>query len=207
MRRPLHGRIAAEPGRLSGYGVNENDATVWCEGVVRQASVFGEILELRRRISAPIFGSTIQIDDIVTNRGYRPTPHAILYHLNFGYPFLDEQTRLDGVSSAFAEDFQSVARIPLDDSGEKVDVLKSNALPDGQSVIIGNDALGIEVQLRYSAANLPSLFIWRAYQSGIFALGIEPAFKSADAEDSSKTLAPGETRTYRLELQASAVAI
>ena len=32
------------------------------------------------------------MQDTVTNRGFRPTPHAILYHYNFGYPLLSAQS-------------------------------------------------------------------------------------------------------------------
>ena len=51
---PLHGRIATAKARLLSYGVDEVAGTVVCDGIVRQASVFGEVLELRRRITLPL---------------------------------------------------------------------------------------------------------------------------------------------------------
>lgn len=43
---PLHGRIATEKARLAGYGVDGDSGNIFCEGIVRQASVFGETIEL-----------------------------------------------------------------------------------------------------------------------------------------------------------------
>ena len=49
---PLHGRISAAPARLLGWGVDWNPErpVLWCDALIRQAAVFGEALELRRRI-------------------------------------------------------------------------------------------------------------------------------------------------------------
>jgi hypothetical protein len=57
VRMPLHGRIAAEKAKLLSYGVDPETGDIFCEGIVRQASVFGETLELRRRITLPAFHS------------------------------------------------------------------------------------------------------------------------------------------------------
>ncbi|NLR99888.1 aldose 1-epimerase family protein [Rhizobium sp. P38BS-XIX] len=203
VRRPLHGRIASEQARLAGYGVDDENAFVWCEGIVRQAGVFGETLELRRRFTAPIFGSTVEIADTITNLGFRPTDHAILYHINFGYPFLDEATKVEGLPADFAGRFHEIDRRPADDFGEMVDILKSDALPSTTGLTIVNEMLGLKATLRYSSAELPSLFIWRAYQSGLFALGIEPAFDGADAQGRAQILAPGESRKYGLQVSLS----
>jgi hypothetical protein len=53
---PLHGRLSGEPATLVGYGAHwdSNECTLWAEGLIRQASVFGEVLELRRRIDCRV---------------------------------------------------------------------------------------------------------------------------------------------------------
>ncbi|UXN76061.1 DUF4432 family protein (plasmid) [Devosia sp. A8/3-2] len=103
---------------LSGYGVDWSTdiPIIWAEGVVRQSSVFGENLVLRRRIVVDVFGRAIRIDDAVENRGFRPTPHAILYHINFGYPFLDQVTRISGdLTHDIVSAFNSEDKRPRDD--------------------------------------------------------------------------------------------
>lgn len=42
---PQHGRISTEKARLVGYDVDPESGEIFCEGIVRQASVFGENLE------------------------------------------------------------------------------------------------------------------------------------------------------------------
>src|SRR6266581_2400656 len=80
----LHGRIGFIPARLTGYGERwEGDECVlYAEGVVRQAAVFGEAIELRRRIEARMGESRFTIHDELTNVGFDPTTHMYLYHVN-----------------------------------------------------------------------------------------------------------------------------
>lgn len=200
VRRPLHGRISGERARLVGYGIDEDSGAVWCEGIIRQTSVFGEVLEIRRRIAAPIWGADLAINDTVTNKGYRPTAHAILYHFNFGFPFLDEATVLRGLPSEFLERFHAIERRPRNDFGEMVDVIASEQERPQNAVSLLNEGLGLEATLHYSGLQLPSIFVWRAYQSGIYALGIEPASHGGGQDDWPLFLAPGEKRTYNVTL-------
>ncbi len=88
---------------LAGYGLDAEAGLIWCEGVVRQSGVFGDVLERRRRIELGIAGRTITIRDRVTNAGFNPAPHALLYHFNFGYPLLDVSTVLTGAFGDFAD--------------------------------------------------------------------------------------------------------
>ena len=96
VRHGLHGRIAFTPARLVGYGARwEGDrAWLWAEGEIRQAAMFGEFLVLHRKIEAEVGGRSLRIDDTVTNHGFRATPHAMLYHVNVGWPVVDAGTRL-----------------------------------------------------------------------------------------------------------------
>ena len=59
-----------------------------------QAAVFGEQLLLRRRIEARVGESRLRIHDVVENVGHDRTPHMYLYHVNAGYPVVDEGAEL-----------------------------------------------------------------------------------------------------------------
>lgn len=203
---PLHGRISSQRATLSGYGIDwTTDAPIiWAEGVVRQSSVFGENLVLRRRIVVDVFGQAIRIDDAVENRGFRPTPHAILYHINFGYPFLDQATRISGdLTKDIVSAFNSEDKRPRDDF---VDYYQETPvisdLPTA-SVELHNSALlgGLCVQLSFPRKALPTFGIWRAFQSGVYAFALEPARRfSWDGADDSITLGAGETAAYQIEI-------
>lgn len=176
---PLHGRIATEKARLLSYGVDQDSGDIVCEGIVRQASVFGETLELHRRITLGLTGTELYIDDVVINRGFRPTHHAILYHFNFGYPFLDENMDIAGLPAALLSDMQKDPPVPDDGYGERVHSVDADQLSAQPSVMLTNPAFGISVGLNFSRSHLTKLAVWRAYQSGIFALGIEPRTEQA----------------------------
>ena len=101
---------------LVGYGMEESArSTLWCEGEVRQAAVFGEVLMLRRRIELDLFGNQVRLTDIVTNRGFRPSRHAVLYHINLGFPLLDSHSQLVGGFGAFEKTFASKPPVPADE--------------------------------------------------------------------------------------------
>jgi hypothetical protein len=195
-KMPLHGRISVEKARLLSYGVDTVTLEIVCEAIVRQASLFGETLELRRRIQLPVFGSWLIVEDTVTNRGFRPTDHAIMYHVNFGYPFLEDTLTVEGLPNPLLSELRSQPPHPFDDFGEKVDVVDSRITPHQVPVVLRNEKCGIAASFEYSQATLPKLAVWRAYQSGIFALGIEPRTDPRSSDD--RILEPGENRRYSL---------
>lgn len=200
---PLHGRISVEKARLLTYGVNAETLEISCEAIIRQASVFGETLELRRRIRLGGFGSELVVEDTVTNRGFRPTDHAIMYHVNFGYPLLDDRLTVEGLPEPLLSELRSNPPRPSDYFGEKVDVVDSRITPHQVPVVLCNATCGIAVSFSYSQASLPKLAVWRAYQSGIFALGIEPRTDLHSSEDG--TLAPDERRQYSLRFSLAEI--
>ena len=57
-------------------------------GTLREAMMFGENLRLKRRLSTALGDDAIYLEDCVTNLGHVPEYIQILYHCNFGYPFL-----------------------------------------------------------------------------------------------------------------------
>ncbi len=89
-RYGTHDRIAVTPAERFNYGERwDGDRLVlWAEGTVRQDIAYGENLTLARRYEVEAGTSTVSIRDEVTNEGFFPTPHQILYHFNLGFPFL-----------------------------------------------------------------------------------------------------------------------
>jgi Domain of unknown function (DUF4432) len=219
---PLHGRIAQIPARLSSYGERwEGDAcTLYAEAEVAQMAVFGENLVLTRRIEAALGGSSISITDRVENRGFRPTPHMLLYHYNFGFPLLDEGAEVLLPSRAIVhtvhQDLHAqgvgyrVQGAPKPDFREQVyehDVVAGEGGMVPTALInpkLGQGGLGI--RLDYDRAALPCLIQWQCLQSGLYVLGIEPSTNHvqgrAFAEQRGELiqLEHGAVRDYRTRL-------
>jgi Domain of unknown function (DUF4432) len=219
---PLHGRVSQVPARLLGYGQRwDGDAcTLWAEGEVAQMAVFGENLVLTRRIEAALGGTTITVDDRVENRGFRPTPHMLLYHYNFGYPLLDDGAELLVPSRAIVHAVhgdlhaQGVGHRlqgpPKADFSEQVYEHDVVADADGMaSALLINPALGaggFGIRLDYDRTALPCLIQWQCLQSGLYVLGIEPSTnhvlgrKFAEERGELMFLEHAEARHYRTRL-------
>ncbi|MCC7275412.1 MAG: aldose 1-epimerase family protein [Alphaproteobacteria bacterium] len=212
VRYPLHGRIHATPARLVGYGErwDGEDCVLWCEGETRQTMLYGETLVLRRRIEVPLGGTGLSIRDRVENAGFRPTPHMILYHVNLGWPLLDEGTAL-ALDGAFARaDLRgAIGGAPAAaDTTAGDELFEAGPGPGEAACAVINEGLagGLAVELTFDTATLPNMQIWRNLSEGIYVLAVEPANHPAapradlDRDGRVRHLAPGETVEHRLRL-------
>jgi uncharacterized protein DUF4432 len=213
----LHGRVGGLPARLVGYGEAwAGDAcTLWAEGEVRQASVFGEELILRRRIEAEVGGTRLVIRDRVENVGHSAVTHMLLYHCNVGFPVVDEGSELLVPSDATRTDpWDTVSgyrtlTAPRPDFQEACFYERALAEPSGlRPAGIVNRRLGIGFYQVSRAEQLPELMLWRMLGEGAYAVAIEPgtnrALERARLRELGEImeLAPGEGREYELEVGA-----
>ncbi len=190
MKHSLHGRVGFIPARLTGYGETwDGDRCVlWAEGLVQQSTVFGEDLHLHRRIEADVGGDEVRVLDRVVNHGFRRTPHMFFYHVNVGFPLLDEGARYlapiaDVVWAAHAGDRYRAQEVgyrlvppPRHNFVEQVWQHELSAGADGAApVAVLNDRLGLGFELVTRKDQLPCLYQWQNYQAGEYALGIEPS--------------------------------
>ncbi|QJU56160.1 aldose 1-epimerase family protein [Herbiconiux sp. SALV-R1] len=211
----LHGRLTAIPARLLEAREVPGAAgtpVLRVVGEVIQATSFGEHLRLTRTIELDFDGRQIRLHDVVDNLGFEPTPHMFLYHLNIGWPFVDEGTefvapiaRMLWESDSCAEQGISYRTLPAPIKGfvEQVREHELVAGPDGRhrvALIAADGSRGVEVA--WEAAGMPHFFEWQNLRSGQYAVGLEPSTHhvSGDAaarDDGSMTfLEHGESREY-----------
>ena len=217
VRHGLHGRIGTIPARLTGYGERwDGDACLlWAEGIVQQSATFGEDLHLIRRIEADVGGTEIRILDRVENHGFALTPHMFFYHVNLGYPLLDDGSRYlapvrQVVWAAHAgEDYrrQNVGYrlLPGPQAGFREQVWQHDVAADPEGwtgAALVNDRLGLGFEVRTRKDQLPCMFQWQNLQAGLYALGIEPSSHHVLGDRAARErgemiwLAHGETRRY-----------
>ena len=222
----LHGRASYLPATHLAYGADwhGDECELWVSGQVREASVFGPNLVLRRRISTFLGATRLIIADTVTNEGHEPAPHMLLYHCNLGYPVLSEDSellvssvevqprdqaaapgfadhrRFGPPTSGYAEQvFYHTPR--TDDAGYARAALVNRAFAGGR---------GLGVSLRWRAADLPWLFEWKMIGQGNYVCGLEPATNLAGGRDRERAagrlrlLEPGESLHYALEISVLA---
>jgi hypothetical protein len=186
----LHGRVGTIPARLNGYGERwEGDRCyLWAEGVIQQAAVFGEDLHLIRRIEAEVGCNEIRLSDRVVNHGFYRTPHMYCYHINVGYPVLDEGARFlapirdvpwaahAGASYRKQNVGYRTMAAPQTNFHEQVWQHEMGADREGGvPVALVNERLGLGFEVTTRKDQFPCLYEWQNLQSGQYALGIEPS--------------------------------
>ena len=143
----------------------------------------------------------------------------LLYHLNFGWPLLDEGAEFLSSSRAIvhtAHDLRAqgvghrIQGPPRDDFREQVYEHDVVAAADGMApAALINPALGAGgsgIRLDWDRAALPCLIQWQCLQSGLYVLGIEPSTNHvlgrafAEARGELTILEHGQTRAYRTRL-------
>ncbi len=215
----LHGRIANIPARLEGYGQEwQGDRCVlWAEGEAKQAAVFGEYLTLHRRIESRMDGNEIVISDTVTNRGFVRTPHMYLYHLDFGWPLVDEGTLLVGPISrtrwqtpSVAEQRISYQRMPKPQPHFVEQVYEHDLVADKSgnlAVALVNERLEMGLLLEWSGREFPHFLEWLHLSEGAYAVGLEPTTHHIEGESAARKdgtmiwLEHDESRSYKTRLR------
>lgn len=222
---PLHGRVGALPASQVSSWAREVDGgyELGVTGVVRQSSLFGDDLALHRQISTLMGSGRLVLEDTVTNDGFAPAPHMLLYHCNLGWPLLDEGTEITvpGARTSARDDeaergagswhrpgppqrgfAEQVFRHDLPGPGEVTGVDPGTA-----TATVRNRRLGLELELEVSADTLPYLYQWTMTGEGTYVLGLEPANcagiegrRAARAAGALVSLEPGESRRYRVAI-------
>jgi Domain of unknown function (DUF4432) len=213
----LHGRVGGLPARLAGYGErwDGDECVLWAEGEVLQSAVFGEQLELRRRIEARVGESRFTIHDVVVNAGHTRASHMFLYHCNAGFPVVDASSELLVPSRRTTTDYgvpvegYATMSAPVRDATEACFEHDLIAEPEGTvPVALVNRALALGVYQVFRVAQLPFHTVWRMMGEGTYALGMEPSTNRDagrwDARERGELqwLEPGEERRYDLEIGA-----
>ncbi len=215
---PMHGRGAMQPAQLDGYGLrwDGDDGVLWCEGTVHQVQVMGEHLSLTRRIEVAVGSSQVHFTDTVRNHGFSTTPHMLLYHINLGWPLLDEGTRFSApitgtLAANMPQDLQQADyRVQASPQPRFVQQVFDHAFKaDAQGRVptaLVNDRLGLGFGYEFDAGAFRCLQQWQALGVGVYGFGIEPATahwgSREDAQGKGEVieLAHDEIRTYRSTL-------
>lgn len=209
-----HGRIGTQ--RAVVVRAEATAEGVVVEGLARQAAAFGEDIVLRRRISSAAGSDTITIDDTITNESFREQPLMVLYHMNLGWPLLDEDTTVsvpavrttprDADAEAGIADHRSFGA-PVPGFREQV-FIHELGTDDEVEVVVANARTGLTFALTVPGKLLPCVYEWKMQGQGHYVLGIEPANTpnvqgraAARAAGQLPVLAPGESVNYSLSFR------
>lgn len=183
----LHGRIGNTPAEKVNIDTfwRDDEYLMQICGEMREAGLFIENLVLRRVISTKLGSKSIKISNEVENQGFQEQPLMILFHINFGFPLLDVNSRIlipskqitprDSAAEIGIEEYNKLS-LPQDNYMEQLFYHELAADKGGITcVVVINDNLGIGVYIKYNINQLPKLNQWKSMASGDYALGLSPA--------------------------------
>ena len=200
----VHGSYHTYPSKV--VSVNEGESALEIVGEVEITSLFGENLIFSRKITLPIDDEKLIVCDTLINRGTKEENYCLLYHVNLGYPMLDEGVKiLADVQTViprtpYAEKKMANYNVfegPIDNEEETCYFITTK----NDSIAVENQKLGKRFTLKYSKDTLPCVVQWNSPTSQDYALGIEPATCFLDDKFEYKTIAKKETITFNLELR------
>lgn len=211
----LHGRISNTPAHdVSLYKEWEgDDYVIRIRGKMAESSVFGENMVLTRVITAKAGEASFHIHDHVENCGHQDTPLMQLYHCNFGYPLISEDTILiepEGtkVRARDKEAEKGIDRYmkfeePTNGYSEQVfyhDIPKVKG--DETYACLFNEKLGIGGYVKFNREQFTHFGEWKMVGEGDYVVGLEPANSYPEGRDKARErgelvmLKPGESKDF-----------
>jgi uncharacterized protein DUF4432 len=219
----LHGAASHQRAELRAVeraAVDDRLAVV-IRATMREASALGPCLETERTITTWTGAGRVRVEDRTVNRGRRPEPAPVLYHVNLGAPLwapgasLDVAARQATVPRDADAEAAREAWFLAPEPDETPERVFEHELATGAatgSVRVEQPALGLAVDVRWDRATLPRLHQWLHTAEGAYVLGIEPANcsvlgRAADREAGRlPVLAPGEERRTSVEIRVAPAA-
>jgi hypothetical protein len=215
----IHGRASYSPAYEVGIaeGWVGDEYGIEIRGKIREAAVFGEHVVLTRSIRTSLGENRFRLTDEVENLGFDETPHMLIYHINAGFPLVDENAEMlapsiearprDAEAQKEADRWASCRR-PEAGFQERCYFHKVRAGQDGRtSVAMVNRRIGLGYVLRYPVSQMPCLCEWKMMGAGTYVVGTEPGNVYPEARETLRregrlpALRPGEKRRYDLEFQ------
>jgi len=184
----LHGRIANQPAHFVAVEVQtEPPYEISVVGHVRESGLFYPQLELRTRISTVPGSGSLSIRDEVVNLKGVEAELELLYHCNFGPPFLEAGSRLLApIAEVAPRDARAAEGIERFDSYdgptpgyvEQVYWFDLLSVPGtGRTLAVLRNAAGdLAVAVRFDKRQLPCFSLWKntaAVEDG-YVTGLEP---------------------------------
>ncbi len=178
-------------------------------GVIKDETIFGRKLVLRREIEISKRENSFVIRDEMENTGDRVEPLEVLYHMNMGYPLLDEESIVKIPAKEVlprndhaAEDIDNCLQMEKPQAGyeERCYYHKFNGKE-------GCASIGMELAITFDAENLDGFVEWKMMGVRDYVLGLECGNCYPDGRDVMrkigmlKFLQPGEKKRYEVKVE------
>ncbi len=209
---PLHGSIANIPAEQVYWLEEEGDLVVYA--TIRDEGIFAPKLRMSREIRVSLRSNEFSIQDTIENTGDTRQPFEILYHMNMGYPMLDEDSILEIPSAEVlprdghaAEDIGNWMHMMKPEAGY-VERCYYHKFPDRNGKAgIYQPKLGKGLEITFDAEELDGFVEWKMMGVRDYVLGLECGNCYPDGRDVMrqtgmlKFLEPGEKKAYQVKVR------
>lgn len=214
----LHGVISNTPLENTTARVIWNDGVPEIEvtGDAREAYLFGPNLVMHKRLVISTTANHIELHDTVENKDWEPATLMLLYHFNYGYPFLCADSEIySNYDRITARDAGSEGRVDhMDRFSEPIEgfeeIVAFRTMTDPSNTkgvsLVYNPTLGYAVKMSIDASQLPILNEWKSPRAGDYVLGMEPGTGNVGGLDNTREkgqllyIQPGESKHYDIAI-------
>ncbi|MGN1078479.1 MAG: aldose 1-epimerase family protein [Candidatus Gallimonas sp.] len=199
---PVHGKLHNLPARISSVRCDGRGISIG--GTVRQSALFGGNLVMNRTISCEYASGKLTVVSEIVNEGAREDGYCLLFHMNLGYPFLDEGASVETPVRATEPRTERAARnrkdcFVLSAPKEEEEQVFYHTLDRGE-VRVTDGQRRRRITFSYDERALPYLIEWKSMVAGDYALGIEPSTTRLDGYMRQTKIAPGEVHRYEISV-------
>lgn len=208
---PLHGSIANTPAEQA-YWFEENGELV-IRAAVNDETIFAGKLRLIRELRVSLEENLFTIQDKIKNTGDRRQPFEILYHMNMGYPLLDEDSEVEIPSidviprdGHAAEDIEHWMQMIRPEAGYVERCYYHKFEKEGKASIY-QPKLKQGLEILFDPKELDGFVEWKMMGIRDYVLGLECGNCLPDGRDVMrergmlKFLEPGEEKTYSVRIR------
>lgn len=212
----LHGPISNL--RAERFSIDEfwqqDDYIIRVKGTMRQAVFFGENIHLQRTIETSLKSLEFTITDTITNQAFKEETLRLLYHVNFGFPFLspnseiilpNAKTHPRDINAEKGVDHYLKILPPQDNYNEQV-YLHQLINKGINQFSVKNKSLGLMVSCQFDSSQLPYLTQWNQFGKNEYVLGLEPGLDfPLNQSHSELTLLPLESFSTSLTFKFATI--
>lgn len=207
--RGLHGTISNTPAHNYFYKIFGDKIKIF--GFITDSVMFGPNLKLCREITINKTNLIINIHDTLLNEGDECVPYMLLYHNNYGYPFLTPETTLSfeakesvnrKYQNVLAKDFLNL-NSPERKKPEQVFFHKLKK----PEFTLNSPNTSLKLKVNFSGDTLPVLNEWKLERVKNYVLGMEPGtndvngYENAQKNKLLKIINPDEKIEFNINFE------
>ena len=216
----LHGPLNNMPAEKACAYVDYEgeERVIKVRGEMHESEVFGTDMLMKREYTLHSESDKICIKDVVVNQSFEKQPVMLIYHINFGYPILDDGAKCYFSATkvtprddfaASAMDIYNVMENPGMGRDEQCYFHTEQPAEGEGFAMLHNEKLGIAAIVRFDKDVLPFMCEWKCMRAGEYALGLEPTTSGVVNRSVARELGDltyleaGEEREYNVSIEVT----